>query len=60
MTPAQASSLSVKNDWYTLVKDATKDEAKKNEKQVQQIEVRMKLRKFLLVFQRAFSSLFVN
>ena len=42
MTPAQAFGLNVKNEWYTLVKDATKDEAKKNEKQVQQFEVRMK------------------
>ena len=42
MTPAQASGLNVKNDWYTLVKDATKNEAKKEEKQVRQIEVTMK------------------
>jgi|SRR5271157_116583 len=42
MTPAQASGLTVKNDWFNLVKDATKNEARKNEKQVRQIEVRMK------------------
>jgi len=42
MTPAQASGLNVKNDWYTLVKDATKNEAKKEEKQVRQIEVTVK------------------
>jgi len=42
MTPAQASGLNVKNDWYTLVKDATKNEAKKEEKQVRQIEVSVK------------------
>ena len=39
MTPAQASGLNMKNDWYDLVKSATKDIAKKEEKQVQQIEV---------------------
>lgn len=39
MTPAQASGLNVKNDWYTLVKDATKDMATREEKRVQQIEV---------------------
>jgi len=39
MTPAQASGLNVKNDWYTLVKDATKSMARREEKQVQQIEV---------------------
>jgi transposase-like protein len=42
MTPAQASGLNVKNDWYTLVKDATKNEAKREEKQVRQIEVTVK------------------
>ncbi|MGB8779683.1 MAG: IS6 family transposase [Candidatus Bathyarchaeia archaeon] len=42
MTPAQASGLNVKNDWYTLVKDATKNETKKEEKQVPQIEVTVK------------------
>jgi transposase-like protein len=42
MTPAQASGLNVKNDWYTLVKDATKNEAKREEKQVQQIEMTVK------------------
>jgi len=42
MTPAQASGLNVKNDWYSLVKDATKNEAKKEEKQVRQIEVTVK------------------
>lgn len=42
MTPAQASGLNVKNDWYTLVKDATKNEAKREEKQVRQIEVAVK------------------
>lgn len=39
MTPAQASGLNMKNDWYDLVKSATKDMATKEEKQVQQIEV---------------------
>jgi transposase-like protein len=42
MTPAQASGLNVKNDWYDLVKDAMKNEAKKEEKQVQQIELTVK------------------
>jgi transposase InsO family protein len=42
MTPAQASGLNVKNDWYNLVKDATKNEAKKEEKRVPQIEVIVK------------------
>jgi transposase-like protein len=37
MTPAQASGLNVKNDWYDLVKSATKDEATKEEKQVGRI-----------------------
>jgi len=37
MTPAQASGLNVKNDWYDLVKSATKDEASKEEKQVGRI-----------------------
>ena len=37
MTPAQASGLTVKNDWYDLVKSATKDEATKEEKQVGRI-----------------------
>jgi len=35
MTPAQASGLNVKNDWYDLVKDATKNMAKKEEKRVE-------------------------
>jgi len=39
MTPAQASGLNVKNDWYTLVKDATKDMATREEKRIEQIEV---------------------
>lgn len=42
MTPAQASGLTVKNDWYDLVKDATKNEARKEEKQFRQIEVTVK------------------
>jgi transposase-like protein len=42
MTPAQASGLSVKNDWYDLVKGATKSMAKREEKRVQQIEVIVK------------------
>jgi transposase-like protein len=42
MTPAQASGLNVKNDWYNLVKDATKSMARKDEKQVQQIAVTVK------------------
>ncbi|MCJ7425487.1 DDE-type integrase/transposase/recombinase [Candidatus Bathyarchaeota archaeon] len=39
MTPAQASGLNVRNDWYNLVKDATKSMAKKEERQREQIEV---------------------
>jgi transposase-like protein len=39
MTPAQASGLNVENDWYGLVKDATKNMTTKKEKQVRQIEV---------------------
>jgi transposase-like protein len=39
MTPAQASGLNVKSDWYDLVKDATKSTAKREEKRVQQIAV---------------------
>jgi transposase-like protein len=39
MTPVQASGLNMKNDWYDLVKDATKDSAKKEERRVPQIEV---------------------
>ncbi|MGD0028980.1 MAG: IS6 family transposase [Candidatus Bathyarchaeia archaeon] len=39
MTPAQASGLDVKNDWYDLVKDATKSMARREEKRVPQIEV---------------------
>jgi transposase-like protein len=42
MTPAQASGISVKNDWYDLVKGATKNAAEKEEKQVPQIEVTVK------------------
>ena len=42
MTPAQASGLTVKNDWYDLVKRATKNMAKREEKQVRQIEVTVK------------------
>jgi transposase-like protein len=42
MTPAQASGLNVKNDWHNLVKDATKSEALKREKQVEQIAVTVK------------------
>jgi putative transposase len=42
MTPAQASGLDVKNDWYDLVKDATKSMAKREEKRVQQIEMTVK------------------
>jgi transposase-like protein len=37
MTPAQASGLNVKNDWHNLVKDATKNEALKREKRIEQI-----------------------
>jgi len=36
-TPAQASGLNVKNDWYDLVKSATKDKATKEEKQTGRI-----------------------
>ncbi len=39
MTPAQASGLNVKADWYGLVKDATRNEATKDEKLVKRIEV---------------------
>jgi transposase-like protein len=39
MTPAQASGLNVKADWHDLVKDATKNEATKEEKQHKQIAV---------------------
>jgi hypothetical protein len=39
MTPAQASGLNVKNDWYDLVKDATKSMAKKEERRIEQIKV---------------------
>jgi transposase-like protein len=42
MTPAQASGLNVKNDWYDLVKDATKSMARKEEKRIEQIEVTIK------------------
>jgi len=42
MTPAQASGLSVKNDWYDLVKGATKSMARREEKRVPQIEVTVK------------------
>jgi putative transposase len=42
MTLAKASGLNVKNDWYDLVKDATKNMAKKEEKRVPQIEVTVK------------------
>jgi hypothetical protein len=41
MTPAQASGINVKNDWYNLVEDATKSISKKEEKR-QQIEVIVK------------------
>lgn len=42
MTPAQASGLDMENDWYDLVKDATKSMVKREEKRVQQIEVTVK------------------
>ena len=42
MTPAQASGLNVKADWHNLVKDATKNEATKEEKQHEQIMVMVK------------------
>jgi transposase-like protein len=42
MTPAQASGLNVKADWYNLVKDATKSEATKKEEKRQQIVVTVK------------------
>ena len=38
-TPAQASGIYRNYDWHSLVKEATKNEALKKEKQVQQIEV---------------------
>ena len=41
MTPAQASGLNVKNDWYGLVKDATRNSTKSEEKR-QQIMVTVK------------------
>jgi transposase-like protein len=37
MTPAQASGLNVKNDWYDLIKSATKDKTTKEEKQAGRI-----------------------
>lgn len=37
MTPAQASGLTVKSNWFDLIKSATKDEAVKEEKQVGRI-----------------------
>jgi transposase-like protein len=42
MTPAQASGLNVKDDWYSLVKGATKSMAKKEESQHEQIVVTIK------------------
>lgn len=39
MTPAQASGLDIENDWHSLVKDATKNMARKEEKRIEQIEV---------------------
>jgi len=36
MTPAQASGITVKNDWHNLVKEATKEQAAKNEPPLQQ------------------------
>jgi transposase-like protein len=42
MTPAQASGLDVDNDWYRLVKDATKSMAKREESQHEQIVVTIK------------------
>jgi transposase-like protein len=38
-TPAQASGIATDYDWHSLVKEATKNEALKKEKQVPQIEV---------------------
>jgi transposase-like protein len=37
MTPAMASGINVKNDWYDLVKSATKDEATRQEKRVERL-----------------------
>lgn len=37
MTPAQASGIETDYDWHSLVKEATRNEALKREKQVQQI-----------------------
>jgi len=36
-TPAQASGLNMKNDWYDLVKEATKNQATEEEKRIQQV-----------------------
>ena len=41
-TPAQASGINTDYDWHLLVKEATKNEAQKEEKRVQQIEVLVK------------------
>jgi len=38
----QGFGITGKDDWYSLVKDATKNQAKRNEKRVQQIEVTVK------------------
>jgi transposase-like protein len=42
MTPAQACGIDGKDDWYSLVKDATKSMAKKEESQHEQIVVTIK------------------
>jgi hypothetical protein len=36
-TPAQASGIAMKNDWYLLVKEATKSEALKEEKRIVEV-----------------------
>ncbi len=42
MTPAQASGLNIENDWYGLVKDATKSMTKKEERRIERIVVTVK------------------
>jgi len=37
MTPAQASGIDMKDDWYTLVKEATRNMTTNEEKQHEQI-----------------------
>jgi hypothetical protein len=41
MTPAQASGLNAKNEWYGLIKDATKSMAMKEENQNPEPQIEM-------------------